>query len=49
MAQADVCLGIFGDNDRVLRVTTNKVIEAIAMARPLITGAQRTGAGAVDA
>jgi len=37
MAQADVCLGIFGDNDRVLRVTTNKVVEAIAMARPLIT------------
>jgi len=37
MAQTDVCLGIFGDNDRVLRVTTNKVIEAIAMGRPLIT------------
>jgi glycosyltransferase involved in cell wall biosynthesis len=37
MARADVCLGIFGDNDRVLRVTTNKVVEAIAMARPLIT------------
>jgi glycosyltransferase involved in cell wall biosynthesis len=38
MANADVCLGIFGDNERMLRVTTNKVIEAIAMARPLITG-----------
>lgn len=39
MAEADLCLGIFGDNDRVLRVTTNKVVEALAMARPLITTA----------
>ena len=38
MAQADVCLGIFGENERMLRVTTNKVIESIAMAKPLITG-----------
>ena len=38
MAQANVCLGIFGDNERMLRVTTNKVIEAIAMGKPLITG-----------
>lgn len=38
MAQADVCLGIFGHNERMLRVTTNKVIESIAMAKPLITG-----------
>lgn len=38
MARADVCLGIFGDNERMLRVTTNKVIEAIAMGKPLITG-----------
>ncbi|NIA30782.1 MAG: glycosyltransferase [Actinobacteria bacterium] len=38
MARADVCLGIFGDNERMLRVTTNKVIESIAMAKPLITG-----------
>ena len=38
MARADVCLGIFGDNERMLRVLTNKVIESIAMARPLITG-----------
>lgn len=37
MARSDLCLGIFGDNDRVLRVTTNKVVESIAMARPLIT------------
>ncbi len=38
MARADVCLGIFGENERMLRVTTNKVIESIAMAKPLITG-----------
>lgn len=38
MARADVCLGIFGDNERMLRVTTNKVIESIAVAKPLITG-----------
>ncbi|RPI02914.1 MAG: glycosyltransferase [Calditrichaeota bacterium] len=37
MARADVCLGIFGDNPRTLRVVTNKVVEAIAMAKPLIT------------
>ncbi|MDZ7725114.1 MAG: glycosyltransferase [candidate division KSB1 bacterium] len=41
MARADVCLGIFGDNERMLRVTTNKVIEAIAMGKPLITGRNR--------
>jgi glycosyltransferase involved in cell wall biosynthesis len=38
MARADVCLGIFGDNERMLRVLTNKVIESIGMAKPLITG-----------
>jgi len=38
MARADVCLGIFGDNARMLRVLTNKVIEAIGMGKPLITG-----------
>jgi len=38
MARADVCLGIFGENERMLRVTTNKVIESIAMAKPLISG-----------
>ncbi len=38
MAKADICLGIFGGNERMLRVTTNKVIESIAMKKPLITG-----------
>lgn len=38
ISKADVCLGIFGDNERTLRVTTNKVIEAIAVGKPLISG-----------
>jgi len=38
IAKADVCLGIFGHNERTLVVTTNKVIESIAMCKPLITG-----------
>ncbi len=37
MARADLCLGIFGEVDRVFRVTTNKVVEALAMAKPLVT------------
>ncbi len=37
MANADVCLGIFGDNPRTLRVLTNKVIEALAVRKPLIS------------
>ena len=37
MARADMCLGIFGENERQTLVITNKVIEAIGMAKPLIT------------
>ena len=37
MAKADVCLGIFGDTKRTLHELTNKVIEAMAMGRPIIT------------
>lgn len=37
MAEADVCLGIFGDNMRAELVVTNKVNEAIGMGKPLIT------------
>jgi len=37
MAEADVCLGIFGNNPRAELVLTNKVIEAIGMGKPLIT------------
>ena len=37
MAEADNCLGIFGDNDRAELVITNKANEAIGMGKPLIT------------
>ena len=37
MSRADCCLGFFGDNPRTLRVFTNKVVEALAVARPLIS------------
>lgn len=37
MARADVCLGVFGENYRGKLVITNKVVEAIGMAKPLIT------------
>jgi glycosyltransferase involved in cell wall biosynthesis len=37
MSKADVCLGFFGDNPRAERVFTNKVVEALALGKPLIT------------
>lgn len=37
MSRADVCLGIFGANKRAERELTNKVIEAIAVGKPLVT------------
>ncbi|MFO7888931.1 MAG: glycosyltransferase [bacterium] len=38
MAEADCCLGFFGTNPRAQRIFTNKVVETLAVGKPLITG-----------
>jgi glycosyltransferase involved in cell wall biosynthesis len=38
VAESHVCLGIFGTNAKALRVIPNKVFDALACRRPVITG-----------
>jgi len=38
IAQADVCLGVFGRTPQSMMTVQNKIYEGLAMARPVITG-----------
>lgn len=38
LAQADICLGVFGSTPQSLMTIQNKIYESLALAKPLITG-----------
>jgi len=38
LAEADLCLGIFGDTAKARRVVPTKAFDVLAMAKPLVTG-----------
>jgi glycosyltransferase involved in cell wall biosynthesis len=42
VAQADICLGVFGTTPQSLMTVQNKIYEALAMQKPLITGDSAT-------
>ena len=42
IAEADVCLGVFGATPQSMMTVQNKIYEALAMAKPLITGESTT-------
>ena len=42
IARADVCLGVFGSTGQSLRTIHNKIYEALACARPVVTGQSPT-------
>jgi glycosyltransferase involved in cell wall biosynthesis len=48
MATSDVCLGIFGTSGQGQRVVPNKVFDALAMARPVVTGDTPAAREALD-
>jgi glycosyltransferase involved in cell wall biosynthesis len=47
-AEADVCLGVFGTTPQSMMTVQNKIYEALAMARPVITGDSATVRGHFD-